>query len=165
MKALEEPASFNLIKFVNEELSEFIKAAAPLAGKYNISEDTALIELLNGLFCRFNATIADKIIERPRQKSRDLKILLLDIEHRFLKVGQKIQNTDIKQFMLRILKDNDTFVKIKELLTDRMDIFEKTTNDIKEDDSEDFLRIFFHLAMDVLSILSQAGKQQNFTRR
>ena len=156
-----------MIEFLSELYEELFKAITLRALKYHISMDEAALDLGKWFILKamsvLYAFLVDIIIETLRQtENDDIIILLLEIEGYLLKVGQKVYNMNLKHVMKRILEDNDTFIKVKELLRERMETFEKIMNKLKEKEFRDQAKDIFHLVMDVLSIFNQAEELTEF---
>ena len=172
VKLLEKPISQagtlrgHKIEVINEALEEFLKAASLRALKYHMPKEQALLDLGKGFIFKamtvVHAILVDNIIKTLGQIENEDNISLMEIEGYLLKVGQKVYNMDLKHVKKRILEDNDTFIKVKELLKERMDTFEKTMNKLKENEFRDKAKDIFHLVMDVLSIFNQAEEPAEF---
>ena len=172
LKLEEEPTlhegtfAVHMIEFFSELYEELFKAITLRALKYHISMDDAALDLGKWFILKamsvLYAFLVDIIIETLGQTENDDVISLLEIEGYLLKVGQKVYNMDLKHVMKRILEDNDTFIKVKELLRERMETFEQTMNKLKEKEFRDQAKDIFHLVMDVLSIFNQAEELTEF---
>nr|XP_022306259.1 uncharacterized protein LOC111112774 isoform X3 [Crassostrea virginica] len=171
IKSTGEPISLtdyivHTVEFMNETLDEFFKAATLRALKYHISMEKAFLDLGKGFLFKIiaviHAILIDIIIKTPGLIVNEVRMCLLEMEGYLLKVGQKVNNMDLKHVIKRILEDNDTFLKVKELLKERMDTFEKTMNKFNEKEFPDQAKDIFHLVMDVLSIFNQAEEPTEF---
>lgn len=167
LKSKEEPVSQEtFIEHMMEVINENFKVATLRAWKHHISVEKALTDLEEGLLFKFitvaHAILIDSIIKTPGKNENEVRMCLLEIEGYLLKVGQKVHNMDLEHVIRRILVDNDTFLKVRDLLKERMDTFEKTMNKLDEKEFPDQAKDIFQLVLDVLSIFNQAEEPTKF---
>ena len=124
IKSTEEQISLtdiivHVVEVMNETLDDFFKAATLRALKYHISMEKAFLDLgkvfLLKIIAVIHAILIDIIINLPGINVNEVRMCLLEMEGYLLKVGQKVHYMDFEHVRKRILEDNDTFLKVKDL--------------------------------------------------